>query len=137
MSCELLGAANADEALFFKAMPLVLAVTNPAAMFGVITNQKVRRHLQAAHRLGENIHSGIAELSYVQSESQRADSLTKAYSKPLLMRLRLVPVAKCGYDIRYILEVMLSSLYHWRSLVTEFMNQLDVGTQQLVQVLQA
>eukprot|EP00971_Amphidinium_carterae_P108355 2145458-Amphidinium_carterae.1 len=53
---------------------------------GSSSNLKTRHVSIKAHRLGEDIQSGNAELSYVQSESQRADSLTKAYSKPLMMR---------------------------------------------------
>eukprot|EP00971_Amphidinium_carterae_P142403 2820778-Amphidinium_carterae.1 len=102
---ELLGAANADGAL--KAMYLVLSEMTgsymmPADPCGIVwcdnqssiaqtpagsnSNLKTRHVSIKAHRLGEDINNGIAQLSYVQSESQRADSLTKAYTKPLMMR---------------------------------------------------
>eukprot|EP00971_Amphidinium_carterae_P203407 4036581-Amphidinium_carterae.2 len=103
---ELLGAANADEVL--KAMYLVLSEMTgscmmPADPCGVVwcenqsaiaqtlagSSSKLKtRHvsIKAHRRLGEDINNGLAQLSYVQSESQRADSLTKAYTKPLMMR---------------------------------------------------
>eukprot|EP00971_Amphidinium_carterae_P312820 6217089-Amphidinium_carterae.1 len=96
---------NADEAL--KAMHLVLAEmacsanmsTSPCGnvwcdnqsaiaqtLAGSSSNLKTRHVSIKAHRLGEDILGGVSELAYIQSEDQRADCLTKAYTKPLMMR---------------------------------------------------
>eukprot|EP00971_Amphidinium_carterae_P111103 2200604-Amphidinium_carterae.1 len=53
---------------------------------GSASNLRTRHVSIRAHRLGEDIKHEVANLAYVQSESQRADSLTKAYSKPLMSR---------------------------------------------------
>ena len=45
------------------------------------------RHISIrAHRLGHDIREGLIDLGYVSTENQRADSLTKGYSKPLMCR---------------------------------------------------
>eukprot|EP00971_Amphidinium_carterae_P040308 791267-Amphidinium_carterae.1 len=45
------------------------------------------RHVSIeAHRLGEDIQHGIVDLACIQLEDQKADCLTKAYTKPLMLR---------------------------------------------------
>ena len=45
------------------------------------------RHLSIrSHRLSDDINNGVLALAYVDTESQCADCLTKAYPKPLMQR---------------------------------------------------
>eukprot|EP00971_Amphidinium_carterae_P164741 3266049-Amphidinium_carterae.4 len=53
---------------------------------GSSSNLKTRHVSIKAHRLGEDMLGGVSELAHIQSEDQRADCLTKAYTKPLMLR---------------------------------------------------
>eukprot|EP00971_Amphidinium_carterae_P244611 4856884-Amphidinium_carterae.3 len=105
LEAELMGSVNADEAL--KAMHLVLLEmagsanmsTSPCGnvwcdnqsaiaqtIAGSSSNLKTRHVSNKAHRLGKDILSSVSGLAYIQAEDQRADCLTKAFSKPLMLR---------------------------------------------------
>eukprot|EP00971_Amphidinium_carterae_P290736 5773205-Amphidinium_carterae.2 len=114
---ELRGALNADEAL--KVVHLVLSeMTGSAKMStspcgnvwcdnqsaisqtlaGSSSNLKTRHVSIKAHRLGEDILGGVSEMAYMQSEDQRADCLTKAYTKPLMLRCYVHLSLVSNYD---------------------------------------
>ena len=102
---ELIGASNAGEAL--KATHLIVHellgtsestknmagrvwCDNQSSIAQVVkdaaSNLRTRHLSIRAHRLAADIKAKYLELAYVETTAQRADCLTKAYPKPLMLR---------------------------------------------------